>query len=476
MVTSRETAHAVRTADALFGLRAAGVNTDVTFLVGGRRFDAHAVVLRAASPYFAALLNFHRDERGAPIAIGACDAEAFEATLEYLYRGATRAAPRTAAELVRAADMFGLDGLVERAAAIVDRSDAPSALAVLEAACRGESGAMRAAARECAALLARRESEEDMLVGRSEAVVEAIAERALALSVSERAFRALGRAVERWAGAAHLEHYAARRRAPPAPPVPCGRSAVEVRVEVPARLSRDGGDGGDGGDDGEDADGPCVVAALCGATYRVAARRRASGEAVVRVFRLEAADWVPSRYSVPHLVTFAADGAPRGRSLVCGDECVWLPLDATGATGATDVSVVLEADAILAVCTASAALAFDERADAAVRALDVEVLEWIFAEGFARDADAALLAIARCGSADKRDELMLDAYVANAARTMCVPRLLAAAAAEPSLLESEPFAEMLVTAVQPQHGAVRARVQQLVHGLIPTLRARSAGP
>ena len=105
--------------DGLHSLLISEEFTDVEFLVGEERFHAHRVVLCAASSFFRKLLT-GKFQEGADaleaIPMDMCTSETFRMILDYLYRGSVTSISRSnAADLLRAADQLCIDRLVSYA-------------------------------------------------------------------------------------------------------------------------------------------------------------------------------------------------------------------------------------------------------------------------------------------------------------------------------------------------------------------------
>lgn len=87
--------------------------SDVTFVVEGREIHAHRCILYARSEYFRNMFDSRmRETSEKEITIQNMSYDVFHAVLEYLYSGRVRVAQgRLAVDLLKAADMFQINGL-----------------------------------------------------------------------------------------------------------------------------------------------------------------------------------------------------------------------------------------------------------------------------------------------------------------------------------------------------------------------------
>ena len=73
--------------DRLAGLWRQGVLCDIEVLAGGESFQAHRIVLAAASEFFAALLSGSWHDSTGPVALPDLEPAAFAVVLEWMYTG-----------------------------------------------------------------------------------------------------------------------------------------------------------------------------------------------------------------------------------------------------------------------------------------------------------------------------------------------------------------------------------------------------
>lgn len=87
--------------------------SDVTFVIEGKKMYAHRCILYARSEYFRSMFDSKmRETSEKEITIQNISYEVFRAVLEYLYSGRVRVTQgRLAVDLLKAADMFRIDGL-----------------------------------------------------------------------------------------------------------------------------------------------------------------------------------------------------------------------------------------------------------------------------------------------------------------------------------------------------------------------------
>ncbi|XP_051174520.1 transcription factor GAGA-like isoform X2 [Leptopilina boulardi] len=91
-------------------LRGHGDLVDVTLAAGGRSFQAHKIVLSAASPFLLDLLKDTQCEHPVVMLAG-IGAEDLETILEFVYRGEVRVEPSKLPSLLQAANCLNIHGL-----------------------------------------------------------------------------------------------------------------------------------------------------------------------------------------------------------------------------------------------------------------------------------------------------------------------------------------------------------------------------
>ncbi|RVW55547.1 ARM repeat protein interacting with ABF2 [Vitis vinifera] len=86
--------------------------SDVTFLVGGKRFYAHRICLLASSDAFRAMFDGgYREKDARDIEIPNIRWEVFELMMRFIYTGSVEITLDIAQDLLRAADQYLLEGL-----------------------------------------------------------------------------------------------------------------------------------------------------------------------------------------------------------------------------------------------------------------------------------------------------------------------------------------------------------------------------
>ena len=110
--------HSHHVANNLLSLLRGGTNSDVTFVVGGKVFNAHRIILAAQCEYFRLLLfgNMVEANPGVEIEVKDASPESFHFLLEYLYCGRLDLASlneHTVLELLALADKYNLVDLLK---------------------------------------------------------------------------------------------------------------------------------------------------------------------------------------------------------------------------------------------------------------------------------------------------------------------------------------------------------------------------